>query len=274
VEGAAVSDALPGLIEYGYVLLFVFVLAEQVGLPLPAVPVLLGVGALAGTGRMSASLALGVALVASLGPDLVWYELGRRRGGRVLGLLCRLSLEPDSCVRRAETLFMQHGRKTLLFAKFFPGLSTVASPLAGIVGIRRWQFITLDVLAVALWTGTWMSLGWIFADVLAVVASRAARLGHWLGVVVAAALAGYVATKYIQRQRFLRSLRIARITPEDLKSRLDSGDNTFVVIDTRSALEVAAVPHGIPGAVWISAEDIDRRRAELPRDRDIVLYCS
>jgi len=268
------SDALPGLIEYGYVLLFVFVLAEQVGLPLPAVPVLLGIGALAGTGRMSAPLALGVALVASLIPDLVWYELGRRRGGRVLGLVCRLSLEPDSCVRRTETLFMRLGRKALVIAKFFPGLSTVASPLAGMVGIRRWQFITLDVLAIALWTGTWMSLGWIFADVLEIVASRAARLGHWLGAVVAAALAGYVAIKFIQRRRFLRSLRIARITPEELKRRLDSGDETFVVIDTRSPLDVTAVPHAIPGAIWIAAEDIDRRRAELPRDRDIVLYCS
>jgi membrane protein DedA with SNARE-associated domain len=269
-----VNDLLAGLVAYGYLLLFVFVLAEQVGLPVPAVPVLLGVGALAGAGHMSATLALGATLVASLLPDLVWYELGRRRGIGVLGLLCRLSLEPDSCVRRTQNLFMQRGRKALVIAKFLPGLSTVAPPLAGIVGIARWQFILLDVLAAILWAGTWMSLGWVFSDVLELVAARAARLGHWLGAVVTVALGGYVATKFIQRQRFLRSLRIARITPEELKRRLDSGDATFAVVDTRSALDVTALPHAIPGALWIAAEDIDRRQGELPRDREIVLYCS
>jgi len=115
------SDTVQVLLQYGYVVLFAFVLVEQIGLPIPAVPVLLGVGALAGTGRMSLALALGAALAASLPPDLVWYELGRRRGGRILGLLCRVSLEPDSCVRRAENLFMRRGRKALLIAKFFPG---------------------------------------------------------------------------------------------------------------------------------------------------------
>ena len=268
------TDALEGLLRYGYVLLFAFVFAEQVGLPVPAVPLLLGVGALAGTGHMSPALALGAALIASLVPDLVWYELGRRRGHGVLDLLCRISLEPDSCVRRTENLFIQRGRKALLVAKFFPGFSTVAPPLAGMVGIARWQFIALDVAAAILWAGTWMILGYLFSDVLELVASRAARLGHWLGLVVAAVLAGYVALKYVQRRLFLRSLRIARITPEELKRRLDSGDPTLAVVDTRSVLDVNAVPHAIPGAIWIDAEDIDRRRGELPRDREIVLYCS
>jgi membrane protein DedA with SNARE-associated domain len=104
------DDTIRVLLQYGYLVLFAFVLAEQVGLPIPAVPVLLGVGALAGAGRMSVALALGVALVASLTPDIVWYELGRRRGARVLRLLCRISLEPDSCVRRAEDSFAKHGR--------------------------------------------------------------------------------------------------------------------------------------------------------------------
>jgi len=150
----------------GYVVLFGFVLAEQIGLPIPAVPVLLGVGALAGTGRMSLALALGAALAASLPPDLVWYELGRRRGGRILGLLCRVSLEPDSCVRRAENLFMRRGRKALLIAKFFPGLSTIAPPLAGVVGVGRWQFILFDSAGLVIWAGAWMSLGYVFSDAL------------------------------------------------------------------------------------------------------------
>src|SRR5262245_2560241 len=167
---------------------------------------------------MSLALAFGAALAASLPPDVIWYELGRRRGARVLGLLCRISLEPDSCVRRTENLFLQRGRKALLIAKFFPGLSTVAPPLAGMVGIPRWQFIALDIVAALLWAGTWMSLGYVFSDALEVVATQAARLGNWLGVVLIGGLAAYILVKLIQRRLFLRSLRIARITPEELKA--------------------------------------------------------
>src|SRR6266850_8280506 len=118
------SASVQVLLEYDYLVLYAFVLAEQVGLPIPAVPVLLTVGTLAGSGRMSLALALAVALFASLVPDILWYELGRRRGGRVLGLLCRISLEPDSCVRRTQRVFLKGGRFALLIAKFFPGLST------------------------------------------------------------------------------------------------------------------------------------------------------
>jgi membrane protein DedA with SNARE-associated domain len=268
------NGSVESLAQYGYVLLFGFVLAEQAGLPVPAVPVLLGVGALTGAGRMSMTLAFAAALAASLPPDLIWYELGRRRGGRVLAILCRISLEPDSCVRRTENLFLRRGRGALLVAKFFPGLSTVAPPLAGIVGISRWQFLVLDIAAALLWAGTWMALGYVFSDALELVASRAGRLGNSLVVVVGVVLMGYVAFKFVQRQRFLRSLRIARIAPEELKRRLDIGDETLAIIDTRSVLEVTAEPHALPGALWIPAEDISRRQAELPRGRELVLYCS
>jgi membrane protein DedA with SNARE-associated domain len=268
------NDTLQSLVQYGYMLLFAFVLAEQIGLPVPAVPVLLGVGALAGSGRMSLTLAFAAALAASLPPDLVWYELGRRRGNHVLRHLCRISLEPDSCVRRTEDLFVKQGRKTLVFAKFLPGLSTVAPPLAGMVGIGRPQFIALDITAAILWAGTWMGLGYVFSDALELVASRAARLGNWIAVVIAAAFGAYVLIKFVQRRRFIRSLRIARIMPDELKRRLDKGDDTFVIVDTRSVLDVTAAPYAIPGAVWIAAEDIERRRHDLPRDREIILYCS
>ena len=265
---------LETLLKYGYLLLFAFVLAEQSGLPVPAVPVLLGVGALTGAGRMSMTLAFAAALAASLPPDVVWYELGRRRGARVLAILCRISLEPDSCVRNTENLFMRRGRGALLIAKFFPGFSTVAPPLAGMVGIARWQFLVLDIAAAILWAGTWMTLGYIFSDALDLVASWAGRLGNSLGVGIGVALGGYVAYKFIQRRRFIRSLRVARITPEELKRRLDVGDEMLGIIDTRSALQVNAEPYAVPGALWIPAEEISRRQAELPRGRELVLYCS
>ena len=268
------SDPVQVLLQYGYVVLFVFVLSEQIGLPIPAVPVLLGVGALSGAGRMSLVPAFAVALAASLPPDLFWFELGRRRGGRILGLICRVSLEPDSCVRRSQNLFLRWGRKTLLIAKFFPGLSTIAPPLAGVVGVGRSQFLLFDSVGLLVWAGAWIGLGYVFSDALELVASQAARLGNYALVIAGAALAAYVIFKYVQRRRFFRSLRIARITPEELKRRLDIPDADLVVIDTRAALDVTAAPYTIPGALWIAAEEMDQRRAELPRDREIVLYCT
>lgn len=268
------SDTLAVLVQYGYVMLYAFVLAEQIGLPIPAVPVLLGVGALAGNGSMSLPVALGVVVAASLPPDLVWYELGRRRGPRVLARLCAISLEPDYCVHRTENMFMRLGRKLLLVAKFLPGLSALASPVAGAAGVARWQFIVLDVSGALLWSGTWLGLGYAFSGALDVVAGWVARLGGYGLLLAGAALAAYIAYKYAERQRIFRELRMARITPEELKRRLDVGDETLAIIDTRTALDVKMVPFLIRGALWIEADEVERRRAELPRDREIVLYCS
>ncbi len=257
-----------------YLMLFAFVLAEQIGLPIPAVPLLLGVGAFAGTGRMSALAGLAIALAASLPPDVVWYELGRARGKRVLDVICRLSLEPDSCVRRTENLFMSRGRWALLVAKFLPGLSTIAPPLAGVVGLRRAPFLLLDTMGALVWAGTWIGLGYLSSSALAPLLALGARVGHWGLAVGAAALAGYVLVKFVRRRRFLRSLRVARIEPEELERRLGAADPDLIVIDTRSALDVGTAPYKIPGALWIPAEAIERRRGEIPLDRKVVLYCS
>lgn len=268
------SDTLAFLLQYGYVILYACVLAEQIGLPVPAVPVLLGMGALAGAGEMSLPLALGVVLAASLPPDLVWYELGRRRGPRVLARICAISLEPDWCVRRTESMFIRFGRKLLLVAKFLPGLSAVASPLAGSAGVARWQFVLLDVTGALLWAGTWMGIGYAFSEALDVVAGWVARLGGYALLLAGAALAAYVVLKYAKRQRIFRELRMARITPEELRRRIEAGDGGLAIIDTRSALDVRAVPFLIPGAIRIDADEVERRHAELPKDREIVLYCT
>lgn len=257
-----------------YLVLFVFVLAEQIGLPIPSVPLLLGVGAFAGTGRMSVVGALATALAASLPPDLVWYELGRRRGRRVLDVLCRLTLEPDSCIRRTENLFMRQGRWALLVAKFVPGLSTIAPPLAGVVGLARTPFVSLDILGALIWAGTWIAIGWLSSGAIAPLLELGARVGHWGLAAGALALAVYVAGKLVRRRLFLRSLRVARIEPRELKERLDAGDPDLVVIDTRSALDVAVELRKIPGAFWIPAESIEQRTGQIPIDRKVVLYCS
>ncbi|MBI3695971.1 MAG: DedA family protein [Acidobacteria bacterium] len=199
------------LLRHGYALLFAFVLAEQIGLPIPAMPVLLAMGALAE--RFSLPVSLALATVASLVSDLVWYELGRRRGRSVLNLLCRISLEPDTCVRRTEKLFSSSGAGALLLAKFVPGLSTVAPPLAGVLRMRMRRFVLYAGLGAALWAGTFLGGGYLFRSELERVAAPFARLGGWLVVLLVAGLAAYIGFKYIQRQRFLRGLRVARITP-------------------------------------------------------------
>jgi membrane protein DedA with SNARE-associated domain len=268
-----VSDILAFLVRHGEVFLFLYVFADQVGLPLPAVPMLLAAGGLAGAGRLSFPVAVVLSVIASLLADLIWYLIGRLRGSRVLGLLCRVSLEPDTCVRRTENLFLRHGVRSLLFAKFIPGLSTVAPPLAGIVGVSVLRFSLYSAAAAFLWTGAWMSVGYLAGNALERVAARAGHFGTILAAALAAVVAGYVIFKWIQRRRFLRSLRIARISPAELKARLDGGE-ALLIVDLRTAIDVEATPYAIPGAVRVAAEDLEYRHPDLPRDRDIVLYCS
>lgn len=261
------------LVRYGYLVLFGGVLAEQIGLPLPSEPLLLAAGALIGGGRLSLLLVLLVATVASLAGDTVWYWIGRRGGARVLGWLCRITLEPDSCVRRTERLFGAHGARSLLVAKFIPGFSMAAPPLAGIVGMPFGEFLLFTGLGGLLWAGAFVGVGWIFSAQLELVAAYAERLGSWALVIAGAAVAAHVLWKFVARQRFLRTMRIARITPEELKARLDRGVETWVV-DLRDRIDFEAEPSVIPGALHLSPDELETRHREIPRERDIVLYCT
>jgi membrane protein DedA with SNARE-associated domain len=224
-----VTDSVQWLERYSVVILPALVVAEQVGIPLPAVPALLGVGALAAKGRVSLWLVIGAIAAVALPVDLVWYELGRRRGARVLAGLCRLSLEPDICVRRTENLFIRHGVRALLVAKFLPGLTTVMPPLAGVFGVLRLRFAIYDLAGVVLWAGLWAGTGYVFSDTIEAVALRVSALGRTLGLIVAGALVGYVLLKYLRRRLFLRKLRIARISPEDLKRKLEAGEDVAIL---------------------------------------------
>jgi membrane protein DedA with SNARE-associated domain len=272
-NGVAMDASLEFLVRYGYAVVFVWVLAEQIGLPIPAVPVLLAAGALAGTGRLSLALVVVLALAASVASDTIWYWIGRIRGSSVLGLMCRISLEPDSCVRRTQSAFSGHGARTLLVAKFVPGLSTAAPPLAGIVRMPVLRFVLFTALGGLIWVGIFVGLGYVFSGQLERVAEFVSRTGTGLGVLVAAALGVYVLWKFIARQRFLRRIRIARITPEDLKGRLDAGEDVLLV-DVRHPVDFEAEPTIIPGALHLTTEELDTRHLEIPRNREIVLYCS
>jgi membrane protein DedA with SNARE-associated domain len=266
-------DAVDFLLRHGHLVLFGVVLGEQLGLPLLGAPVLMAAGALAGMGRFSLPSAVGLAVAACLLADLAWYHLGRRRGASALTLLCRISLEPDSCVRRTEDLFARWGARVLLAAKFLPGLNTVAPPLSGVVGMPLGRFLRYDAGGSTLWAGAYVGLGYLFRHQLEAVARVIGQLGHGAAGLVGGALAAYVAWKWIQRRRFLRSLRAARITPEELMARMRAGDEVLVV-DLRSADHVAREGLRIPGALHVRPEELERRHREIARHGEIVVYCS
>jgi membrane protein DedA with SNARE-associated domain len=267
------SELLQFLIRHGYTVLFVWVLAEQVGAPVPAAPLLLAAGVLAGEGSLHFTLAFVLAVAASLISDSLWYLIGRLKGGSVLSLLCKISLKPDSCIRRTSDLFYHHGARSLLLAKFIPGLSTIAPPLAGVFRMSLWRFFLYDGLGACLWVGSFMGLGYLFSGQIEEVAAYAMKMGTTLTGLVFGGLAAYIIWKYVQRQRFLRHLRIARITPEELKRKFDAGEEVMVV-DVRHPLEFAAEPQTIPGALYLSLEDLDQEHSKIPRDKDVVLYCN
>jgi len=268
-----VDSTLEFVLRHGYMVLFVWVAADQSGVPIPALPLLLGAGALAATGKMSLVGILGVGLVACLVGDGGWYVVGRLRGIRILHLLCRIALEPDSCVRQTEDLVARHGALALLFAKFLPGLSTVAPPLAGIIRMSFGRFLLIDGLGALLWVGAFVGLGMLFSQSLEWLAARLAATGTWMFLILGAGLGAYIAWKWVARRRFLRQLRIARITPEDLKEKLDR-DEKVLIVDLRSAVDFMAEPIVIPGAQRIAVEELEQHHLEIPRDRDLILYCS
>ncbi len=261
------------LLHHGYLVLLGWVFAEQVGLPLPAMPLLLAAGALAGTGRLSFFASLLCVMLAALAADSIWYQLGRRKGIRILQLLCKISLEPDSCVRRTEGVFSKQGARSLLLAKFLPGLSTVAPPLAGIFHMRLRRFLFFDAVGSLLWAGTFLGLGYVFSGQIERVAEHLASLGGWLLVLLLGVLAAYIAYKFVARQRFLRELRISRITVDELKKKLDSGED-LVIVDLRHSMDFEADPETIPGAFRLDSKELEEKNDRLPRDREVILYCT
>jgi membrane protein DedA with SNARE-associated domain/rhodanese-related sulfurtransferase len=261
------------LVRYGYVLLFGWVLAEQLGLPLPSAPLLLAAGALAGTSRMNLAVTLALPLVAVGICDAFWYELGRRRGTKVLHWLCRVSLEPDSCVRRTEGRFERSGPWALVVAKFIPGLNAMAPPLAGISRMSWRRFALFDGLGALLWVSVYIGTGYVFSAEIDRVVASLVFLGRGLFVIVLASLLLYVGRKYFKRRHFLRQLRIARISPDELQQMMEGGEH-IVVVDLRHPIEFESEPETIPGAVHMDAADLEEAVEVIPRDREIILFCS
>ncbi len=265
------SGLIEFLIAYGLPLLFAAILLEQLGLPLPAVPWLLAVGSLSANAKFSAPAGIGVAVIACLVADSTWFYLGRNQGNRLLALLCRISLEPDSCVRRTENAFTRYGLRTLLVSKFIPGLNTVAAPLAGASKVSARRFLLFDATGSLIYASCYILLGYCFRNQIEQIVAALAGIGKGALLLLACLVVAYLGFKLWRRHMLLRELRMTRITVVELRQKMDAGENPLI-------FDLRANPDGgeeliIPGAVRISMDDLGKS-ADIPRDRDIIVYCA
>ena len=261
------------LLTYGYLLLFAWVLVEQLGIPLPATPVLLAAGALSVDGPFNFVLALALSVVATLIADVVWFFIGRRQGHRVLHLLCKLSLEPTTCVRRTQDSFARRRGTMLMFAKFVPGLGILAPPVAGENGMGFGAFLFFDGIGATLWAGTLLAAGRFFGDLLKRNAGLLNWAGRFSGALLVAGVVAFILVRLYRRRVVLKKLVASRLEPEDLKRQLDAGE-PVCIIDLRHPLELLPEPFTLPGARHYSPDSLAERHNEIPRDRDVVLYCT
>jgi membrane protein DedA with SNARE-associated domain/rhodanese-related sulfurtransferase len=259
--------------HYGLLIVGANVLLDQIGLPVPAMPTLIVAGAFAADGNLNLGPVFGLCVIACVIPDCGWYLVGNIYGIRVLKMLCRISLEPDSCVSQTQTRFEQWGIGSLVIAKFVPGLGVIAPPLAGAMRIGWLKFIALSTLGAALWVGSALAAGVLFKAQIAALLLHLHQIGGVAGLLVAGLLAAYIAFKWWERVRFYRALRMARISVADLHELMQAGAAP-IIVDVRSTTARALEPCWIPGAIHIPLQAVGEHIKELPRDQDIVLYCA
>jgi membrane protein DedA with SNARE-associated domain/rhodanese-related sulfurtransferase len=256
---------------YGLKLLFANVLVTQLGFPVPAVPMLIAIGASAADGELSALSILVVAIPAAMISDSIWYVAGRTYGYRVLKLLCRLSPSVGSYVQKTEAYFESWGSLALVVAKFIPGFSTVAAPLAGSAGMTWFRFLLWDGIGAGFWVVSAVSVGMLFHAEVNGIIRRLETLGTLAFLVIGVFLTGYILYKWWQRLRFHRKLFLARVTVEELQ-RMTTSQNRPVILDLRSPVRRYQDPRSIPGALAPNIADAHTQFRLLPKDREIILY--
>ncbi len=262
---------LQTIAHYGLLFVFVVVLVEQLGAPIPAYPVLMLAGAMAARGESSILALFALAVLAALIADHLWYLAGHRLGRRILRLLCKISLTPDHCVRQTESIFTRWGPSTLMVAKFIPGFASVATALSGALRIRRGVFLLFDGIGASLWVAGGLALGWVFSSAIEDVVATLGNLGKWGIGLVLAALALFIAAKWWQRHQFQMQLRMQRITVATMAELMDRGEAP-VLIDVRAA--GAAPQSRIPGAIHMVGDSLPPELDAVSHDALVVVYCA
>jgi membrane protein DedA with SNARE-associated domain/rhodanese-related sulfurtransferase len=257
--------------QYGVLIVFAVVLVEQMGLPIPAYPILIVAGALAMDGGTPFLGVLVVAMSACLLADLFWFRAGRRYGKRILKLLCKISLSPDYCVSQTEDNFKKWGPKSMMVANFIPGFNTIAPPLAGAMGTRLPVFLGFALTGGLLWSATGIAIGAYFHSDVDAVLELLSTMGSTALMVLGVLLALFVLAKFIERRRFQKAMQTERISIDELRELLDSGHDP-IMVDARSATAQMLEPP-VPGALLVNG-DPAKLISQLPKDRHIIVYCS
>ena len=272
------NDILQQLAKHGYSVIFASVFGRQLCLPIPAVLVLLAAGSLAGNGRLNVAVVVGLGAIGCVLADLVWFEAGRRRGNDILHFILRFSSKPDATAARTTQLFTRYGARVLLVAKFVMGLDAVAPPLAGMSGTSRLRFMSFDFVGASLYAGLYAGLGYAFCTQLEKAVAYAGKMGEVLVAIVLLVVVVLVVRRLVAWHHFLRELRLARITPEELKRKLDGGEK-IVIVDVRGCvLHRPSHAADIPGATRIDGHRLGKYKdTPIPehwQGHHVVLYCS
>jgi membrane protein DedA with SNARE-associated domain/rhodanese-related sulfurtransferase len=272
------SIALEFFVHYAYVILFLWVLVEMLGLPIPSVPVLLTAGTVSATHRINGPIALFAVLAACLIGDTFWFYLGRRYGHAVLKMLCRFSFEASTCVVRTERYFERRGAVTLLFAKFVPGLSTVAAPIAGQTGMPYPRFVLYDLGGSTVWALAYLLGGFFFGDIAQRSQAFFTLLGHFAVLIFFVMVFGLMFMKVYKQRSFLKNVRQQRLEPVELMKMIEmaetQGNIPPFIVDLRHPLDYLPDPRVLPGALRVSPSELTSHHQKLPRDRDLILYCT
>lgn len=269
------NELLSNMARHGYVLTFFFLLAEAVGLPFPAAIALVAAGAASASHTLSGPAVLLVAMVALLSGDTAQFWLGRYTGWALLGFLCRLSMNPETCILRSAESFYKRGKLTLVFAKFVPGINTMAAPLAGSMKMRFGQFLRLDMVGALLYAGTYLMVGYLSRDFLAAILSGFHQAGLAMEIVIGGALVGYAIYRLVQFRRYKKYRIMPRVQVQELAARLASGEaDRVLIVDVRSHGYYDIGAERIKGSIRIEPNNLEEEIKNLPKEKDIYLYCT
>jgi membrane protein DedA with SNARE-associated domain len=269
------TDMLAVISRHGYVFLAVVCFAEAVGLPLPAALAILTAGAVAAYGQLHFYLVFGIALLTMLAGDVILYFMGRVSGWALLGFLCRLSANPETCILRSAEYFYRRGKQTLLFAKFIPGINTMSPPLAGSMKMRLGDFLQYDAMGAALYVGAYALAGYLFSDALRAITRGLRSAGFAAEVVFGIGLAAYIVYRIWVYRKYRLLDVIPRVPADELARRLASdAAHNMLIADVRSHGYYDADSERIAGSVRLEPNNLVEEIKNLPKDREIYLYCT
>jgi membrane protein DedA with SNARE-associated domain len=269
------NDLLSMMARHGYALTFVLLFAEAIGLPFPAAIALVAAGAAVASHTLSGTGVVVAAMVALIVGDTLQFWLGRYTGWALLGLLCRLSMNPETCMLRSAESFYKRGKTTLLVAKFIPGINTMAAPLAGSMKMRFGQFLYLDLAGALLYTVTYLLVGYVSRDFLAATLNGFHAAGRAMEIILITTLIGYAVYRASQFQRHNKYRIMPRIQVEELVARLTAGEHDRLqIVDVRSHGYYDIGAERIKGSIRIEPNNLDDELKNLFKDKDIYLYCT